>query len=113
MILDEAHKARSRQGFCRDAGTPNELLDFMREIASRSDHVLLGTATPIQTKPEDLWDLVGILHQGEGNFVLGNDFSKWHRPDEVLPILSGEQEIKEPIIPKSPNGHCGVMVYIL
>jgi hypothetical protein len=27
---------------------------------------------------------------------LGNDLSKWHRPDEVLPILSGEQEVTEP-----------------
>lgn len=95
-ILDEAHKARSRQGFGKDAGTHNELLSFMREIAARSDHVILGTATPIQTKPEDLWDLVGILHQGVGNFVLGNDLAKWHRPQEVLPILSGEQEVNEP-----------------
>ncbi|WP_397471944.1 helicase-related protein, partial [Rheinheimera sp.] len=95
-ILDEAHKARSRQGFGKDAGTHNELLAFMRDIAARSDHVILGTATPIQTKPEDLWDLVGILHQGAGNFVLGNDFSKWHRPKEVLPILSGEQRVTDP-----------------
>ena len=50
VILDEAHKARSRQGFGREAGTPNELLAFMREIAARSDHVLMGTATPIQTR---------------------------------------------------------------
>lgn len=96
VILDEAHKARSRQGFGRDAGTPNELLAFMREMAARSDDVLLGTATPIQTRPEDLWDLVGILHQGRGNFVLGHDLAKWHHPDEVLPILSGEQVVTEP-----------------
>lgn len=95
-ILDEAHKARSRQGFGKDAGSPNELLAFMREIAARSDHVILGTATPIQTRPEDLWDLVGILHQGSGNFVLGNDLAKWHRPQEVLAILSGEQRVIEP-----------------
>lgn len=95
-ILDEAHKARSRQGFGRDAGTPNELLAFMREIAARSEHVLLGTATPIQTRPEDLWDLVGILHQGPGNFVLGSDFGKWHHPEEVLSILSGQETITEP-----------------
>ena len=95
IILDEAHKARSRQGFGPDAGTPNELLAFMREMAARSDHVLLGTATPIQTKPEDLWDLMGILHQGKGHFVLGNDFAQWHRPQEVLPILAGEREVTE------------------
>jgi SNF2 family DNA or RNA helicase len=93
VILDEAHKARSRQGFGKEAGTPNELLAFMREIAARADHVLLGTATPIQTDPADLWDLLGILHQGAGRFVLGNDFSPWHRPDEVLDILSGSVEV--------------------
>ena len=93
VILDEAHKARTRQGFGRDAGTPNELLAFMREVAARADHVLLGTATPIQTDPRDLWDLLGILHQGRGYFVLGHDLAAWHRPDEVLEILAGRQEV--------------------
>lgn len=96
VILDEAHKARTRKGIGRDAGTPNELLAFMREIAARADHVLLGTATPIQTDPEDLWDLLGILHQGAGRFVLGHDFAPWHRPAEVLDILSGRQDVLEP-----------------
>ncbi len=93
VILDEAHKARSRQGFGAHAGSPNELLAFAKEIAARSDHVLLGTATPIQTQPEDLWDLVGILHQGDGKFVLGNDYAKWHTPGEVLPVISGQQDV--------------------
>ncbi|MDM7457162.1 MAG: helicase-related protein [Tepidimonas sp.] len=96
VILDEAHKARTRQGFGRDAGTPNELLAFMREIAARGDHVLLGTATPIQTDPRDLWDLLGILHQGLGRFVLGHDLAAWHRPNEVLDILAGRQEVLDP-----------------
>ncbi|MDO9105832.1 MAG: phospholipase D-like domain-containing protein [Methylovulum sp.] len=95
VILDEAHKARSRQGFGKNAGEPNELLGFISAIAARSDHVLLGTATPIQTTPEDLWDLVRVLHQGKGNFVLGNDYARWHKPDEVLPILSGEHEVTD------------------
>ena len=93
VILDEAHKARTRQGFGKDAGTPNELLASMREIAARADHILLGTATPIQTNPADLWDLLGILHQGQGRFVLGHDLAPWHRPDEVLEILAGRVEV--------------------
>lgn len=93
VILDEAHKARTRQGFGKDAGTPNELLAFMREIAARAHHVLLGTATPIQTNPADLWDLLGILHQGQGRFVLGHDLAPWHRPEEVLDILAGRVEV--------------------
>lgn len=95
VILDEAHKARTRQGFGQNAGTPNELLAFIRRIAEQSDHVLLGTATPIQTRPDDLWDLMRILHQGKGRFVLGGDFAKWHRPDEALPVLSGKQLVTE------------------
>lgn len=93
VILDEAHKARTRQGFGKEAGTANELLAFMREIASRADHVLLGTATPIQTNPADLWDLLGILHQGPGRFVLGHDLAPWHRPNEMLDILAGRVEV--------------------
>lgn len=96
VILDEAHKARTRQGFGSDAGSPNELLAFIRDISARSDHVLLGTATPIQTRPEDLWDLMGILHQGKGHFVLGNDFAPWHRPGEVLEILAGRHRVTDP-----------------
>lgn len=94
VILDEAHKARTRQGLGREAGTPNELLAFMREIAARADHVLLGTATPIQTNPADLWDLLGILHQGPGRFVLGHDLAPWHRPEDVLDILAGRVEVE-------------------
>lgn len=94
VILDEAHKARTRQGFGKEAGTPNELLAFMREIAARADHVLLGTATPIQTNPADLWDMLGILHQGPGRFVLGHDLAPWHRPEEVLDILAGRVEVE-------------------
>jgi hypothetical protein len=96
VIFDEAHKARTRQGFGGDAGTPNALLAFMREIAAHADHLLLGTATPIQTRPEDLWDLMSILHQGKGRFVLGNDFTPWHHPRRTLPILAGATEVTEP-----------------
>ena len=95
IILDEAHKARSRQGFGRDSGTPNELLAFASAIAEKSDHVLLATATPIQTRSEDLWDLMRLLHQGRGNFVLGNDYARWHQPDAALPVISGHTEVVE------------------
>jgi superfamily II DNA or RNA helicase len=93
IILDEAHKGRTRQGFGKEAGTPNELLTFMLAIAARADHVLLGTATPIQTDPADLWDLLRILHQGPGRFVLGHDLAPWHRPADVLDILASRREV--------------------
>ena len=33
----------------------------MRLAAANARHVLLGTATPIQTRVGDLWDLLSIL----------------------------------------------------
>ena len=95
VILDEAHKARSRQGYGQKAGEPNELLAFMHAVANRADHVLLGTATPIQTRPEDLWDLVRVLHRGSNGFVLGNELATWHNPGRVLPILNGEARVRD------------------
>jgi superfamily II DNA or RNA helicase len=96
VILDEAHKARTRQGYGADAGEPNELLTFIRMVAARAQHVLLGTATPIQTRAEDLWDLVRVLHHGSSGFVLGHDLAPWHDPDKVLAILSGKEEVLDP-----------------
>ncbi|MBK1718769.1 phospholipase D-like domain-containing anti-phage protein [Thiocystis violacea] len=93
VILDEAHKARSSQGYGQTAGEPNELLAFMLTVANRADHVLLGTATPIQTQQEDLWDLMRVLHRGSSGFVLGNELATWHKPASVLPILTGEERI--------------------
>ncbi|MDN5851125.1 MAG: SNF2-related protein, partial [Nitrococcus sp.] len=96
LIQDESHKSRERQGLGKGAGEPNALLAFMLDAAGRSRHVLLGTATPMQTRVEDLWDQLRILHRGDGRFVLGNDFSPWHSPDKVLPVLTGRERIVEP-----------------
>ncbi len=91
LIQDESHKSRTKQGLGKKAGEPNALLHFMIDAARRSKHVLLGTATPMQTRIEDLWDQLNILHQGEGNFVLGSDFSPWHYADTVIPVITGKE----------------------
>lgn len=95
LIQDESHKSRSKQGMGRDAGEPNALLKFMLAAAGRSRHVLLGTATPMQTQVEDLWDQLKILHQGDGRFVLGNELSPWHYPEQVISLVTGESHITD------------------
>ncbi len=95
VILDEAHRARCQRGITvKGTPQPNQLLKFMQRIARRTKHVILGTATPIQTNVEDLWDLLGILNQG-ANHVLGRDLSFWHQPHAILPLLTGEQTVTD------------------
>jgi superfamily II DNA or RNA helicase len=89
VILDEAHRARGGAEIGAHEREPNNLLDFMTEVARVSRHVLLGTATPIQTSIEDIWDLLKVLSQ-DASHVLGDAFSEWRQPDAVFPVIKGE-----------------------
>jgi superfamily II DNA or RNA helicase len=90
VVLDEAHKARRRGGLGKNKGQPNNLLDFMHKIGSRTRNLLLGTATPIQTEVQELWDLLSILNTG-ADFVLGRQFfGQWVDYDTALPVVKGE-----------------------
>lgn len=88
VILDEAHKARSACFPGKRTPEPNNLLIFMREIAQRTKHLILGTATPIQTRVSELWDLLGILGHG-AEFVLGDSLSPWREIDSAVELLTG------------------------
>jgi hypothetical protein len=91
LVLDEAHKARRKGGLGNEADKPNNLLDFMLVAAAKARHILLGTATPIQTDVADLWDLLEILATGN-DYVLGRSLvSKWVDPDSARPIVTGEE----------------------
>ncbi|WP_287100208.1 phospholipase D-like domain-containing anti-phage protein [Mesorhizobium sp.] len=92
VILDEAHKARSSEPVGSDERLPNNLLKFITRIATRTQHMLLSTATPIQTSEADLWDILQALNQG-AEFVLGSAFSDWQFPNRVLPYLKGERQV--------------------
>lgn len=94
VVLDEAHKARTMVTPGSRPDKDNKLLAFMKKIAGQSKHVILGTATPIQTRREDLWDAMRILHQGKGRFVLGEGLSRWHHPSDVVDLLSGVDRIE-------------------
>lgn len=94
VVLDEAHKARGSEQIGSDDRTPNNLLKFITRIATRTRHMLLSTATPIQTSEHDLWDLLQALNQ-DAEFVLGNAFSQWQRPDRILPYLKGERQVMD------------------
>ena len=63
----------------------------MVRVGHRTKHVLLGTATPIQTQVRELWDLLGILNTG-ADFVLGREpFARWLGWEKALPVVKGEE----------------------
>ena len=92
LILDEAHRARGAKSKSAEERKANNLLEFMLEAARRAEHVLLGTATPIQTDVADLWDLMNILSQGV-DFVLGNYMSPWRDQARAIPMITGEVNV--------------------
>ncbi len=92
VILDEAHKARARGGLGDKAAEPNNLLAFMHQIGKRTRHLILGTATPIQTDVRELWDLLGILNSG-AEFVLGDSLSPWRDHEQAIPLITGKGQV--------------------
>jgi SNF2 family DNA or RNA helicase len=92
VILDEAHKARARGGLGDQAAEPNNLLAFMHQIGRRTRHLILGTATPIQTDVRELWDLLGIINSG-AEFVLGDALSPWHDHEQAIPLITGRAKV--------------------
>ncbi len=91
VILDEAHKARRAGGLGESKDQPNNLLDFMIKIGPRTRHLLLGTATPIQTEVHELWDLMHVLSSG-ADFVLGREsLSLWQDIPRALPVVKGDE----------------------
>jgi superfamily II DNA or RNA helicase len=95
VVLDEAHRARGGLEPGSDERTPKNLLSFMLEIGPRTRHLLLGTATPIQTDPLDLWDLMQILGSG-ADHVLGNHMSPWRNsPERALALVAGRERPTE------------------
>jgi superfamily II DNA or RNA helicase len=91
VILDEAHRARRRGGLGKREKDPNNLLDFMLKVGPRTQHLLLGTATPIQTEVHEMWDLLRILNAG-AEFVLGREvFGRWADFEKALPVVKGDQ----------------------
>lgn len=94
IVLDEAHRARAPRALGK-AGEPNNLLSFMLEAAKRARHVILGTATPIQTDPTELWDLLEVLNR-HGEFVMGKPLSsRWRTADRALPVVTGRDLVED------------------
>ena len=64
VVLDEAHHARTRRETSSSGGDrlrPNTLMQLMRQLRSRTQGLLLLTATPMQVNELEVWDLLSLL----------------------------------------------------
>ncbi len=96
IIVDECHRAR-RKNLGKDKEyekpLPNNLYNYLLKIARKTEHILMGTATPIQLYPIEAWDLLNILSQGDEK-ILGSYASHWQtNPALALKLLSGELKL--------------------
>jgi len=61
IILDEAHHARRRGVSGNQPKGANKLLALMQELKSKTQGLVLLTATPMQVSPIEVWDLLNLL----------------------------------------------------
>ena len=116
VILDEAHRARRRNlGENRDdeAANPNNLLSFMYRISEKTRSLLLATATPVQLRPIEAWDLLDVLSRGDES-ILGNTWSRWRNVPDCLNLIMAQANlpqgvsehwdwVRNPLPPKSEH----------
>ena len=91
-VVRDADRRRGPPGTWQEgpgSGRPgsNNLLAFLNEAAKRTKHVLLGTATPIQTDIADLWDLMKVLGKGASH-VMGDGWSLWNDHAKAIPVIT-------------------------
>lgn len=98
VIVDEAHNARRKnlgEGRDDERPDPNNLLKFLYEISKQTKSMLLATATPVQLRPIEAWDLLDVLSRGS-EAVLGGAWSKWkQRPEEALDLVMAGNDLPE------------------
>jgi len=97
VIVDECHRSR-RKNLGKDKENerpePNNLYAYLLKIAKKTEHMLMGTATPIQLYPIEAWDLLNILAQGDDK-ILGSYASNWQNiPEMALKLLSGAVRLR-------------------
>jgi superfamily II DNA or RNA helicase len=95
VIVDEAHHARRRNlGEHRDheGAEPNNLLRYLYALAERTRSLLLATATPVQLRPIEAWDLLDVLSRGDIS-VLGDPHSRWRKAHQALALVMGREQL--------------------
>jgi hypothetical protein len=95
IALDEGHKARVKRGIGYDEPEPGKLYRAMERLAGCTRHLVIGTATPIQTNRDEIWDLIRLLAY-KNEHVLGRpSASRWWDPEAALDLISGKTTLPD------------------
>jgi hypothetical protein len=95
IALDEGHKARLKRGIGVDEPTPGRLYQAMERLAGRTRHLVIGTATPIQTYRDEIWDLMKLLAYGNDHVLGRPSASRWWNAEEALDLISGTSSVAD------------------
>lgn len=93
VVVDEAHNARRQnlgEGKDDEPAEPNNLLHFLYALSTRTRSMLLATATPVQLRPIEAWDLLDVLSRGSDS-VLGDRWSRWRHGGRALRLIMGRE----------------------
>jgi superfamily II DNA or RNA helicase len=61
IIVDEAHHARRKGGATAKKYEPNRMLRLLSGLSSKTNGLVLLTATPLQVGPVEVWDLLKTI----------------------------------------------------
>ena len=99
VIVDEAHRARFSEIANESRRRPNQYLELLRELAKRTESLLLLTATPMQMHEAELHALLELL---EPVGCTAEDFRAFYDAD--APATAGQWQFMADIYrPHSPN----------
>ena len=89
LCLDEGHKARISRSTTNPEGSVTKLYKSMEAMADHCKDLIIGTATPIQTEPEEIWDLLRLLARGTDHVLGRKRHNSWWPGKESIRIVSG------------------------
>ncbi|MBM3214089.1 hypothetical protein FJZ36_04160 [Candidatus Poribacteria bacterium] len=115
VLLDEAHAARRARPIEGEFNSGNLLLDLLRQfqLKRRARGILLLSATPMQTKPWEPWDLLSVLGVGGQWLAEFRDIRSYYEGIEELRVMLPSEArsramsrlaLSDPSFPGSPDG---------
>ena len=100
VICDESHRARRKnpsQDPDNNKAEPNNLLDFLNRISSKTVSMLLATATPVQVNLIEAYDLLEALSIPTDKVLGEKTHSLWRKePLRMLKMICHDPEVPLP-----------------